>query len=210
MTRLFIFLCLLPALGLAWDNDPLDTAWRRDQPDALITASQGDDFTALYAHYRLAMVAIRDDDKKQAKQSLETVQKTLKTYQSCDEAALYSASLGLSITLKPWQAAFIAGRAGDALEYCAQTPPHAPTLMVEGVALYNTPSLLGGDREQALSAFNRALEQYRKEDAWGHEDAWLWKIKALMALERTEEARTTHARATEKFPDYVELSEIAP
>lgn len=209
MRILALVFSLIPALSLAWDNESLDSAWRQDKTAPLQQAAGTDSFTALYAHYRLAMVAIREDDKKQAKRSLDAIKDSLKDYQSCDEAALYAASLGLSITLKPWQAAFIAGRAEDAMEYCKQ-PPHAPSLMVSGIAQYNTPGLLGGDREEALKTFSQAIALYSEQDAWGHEDAWLWKIKALQALERDDEAVTAYEEAIALFPDYIELTEIAP
>lgn len=211
MKPLLLCLILLPATALSWDNNVLDQAWRQANATPLMQAAErSDDFQSSYANYRLAMLALRQDDKKQAKQALDALQDALENYQSCDEAALYGASIGLSITLKPWQAAFIAGRANDALDFCDQPERHAPTLMVDGVGLYNTPSLLGGDRDAALEAFNRALELYAEQDAWGHEDAWLWKVRALQALERPDEARQVWETARQRYPDFVELREIAP
>ncbi|EAR10478.1 tetratricopeptide repeat protein [Reinekea blandensis] len=211
MKPFYLLLAILPGLALCWDNDSLDEAWRQERITPLMTAAQpGEDFQALYAHYRVAMIALRNDDKKQAKRSLEIVQDALEDYQSCDEAALYAASIGLSISIKPWQAAFIAGRAEDALATCEQSQGHAPTLMVKGIASFNTPALLGGDREAALALFNDALTQYETSDAWGHEDAWLWKVKTLSALEQTASAKETWKRAQARYPDFRELLEIEP
>ena len=211
MKPFFLLLAILPGLAFCWDNDPLDEAWRQDRIAPLMAATQsGEDFQALYAHYRIAMIALRNDDKKQAKRSLEIVQDALEDYQSCDEAALYAASIGLSISIKPWQAAFIAGRAEDALADCDQNQSHAPTLMVKGIASFNTPALLGGDREAALALFNDALAEYDSSDAWGHEDAWLWKVKTLIALDQPANAEETWERAQARYPDFRELLEIEP
>lgn len=207
MKHFLTFLILLSATtAFSWDNNTIDQHWHSQNVDGLKQASQGDEFEHLYAHYRLAMIAIHQDDKKTAKKSLDTIRKALKgNYNNEDEAALYSASLGQSITLKPWQAAFIAGGAEDALDYSfGLSDSHAPTLMVQGIAKYNTPSMLGGDRDEALTLFEKAIELYQETEAWGFEDAWLWKTKALFALDRKEEAIDSLNQLKTAYPDYYE------
>ncbi len=194
----------------SWDDNVIDQYWRSQNIDELKRASQGDQFKNLYAHYRLAMVAIHQDDKKTAQKSLDRIRKALKgSYNTADEAALYSASLGQSITLKPWQAAFIAGGAEDALDYSFElSDSHAPTLMVKGIAKYNTPSMLGGDRKDALDLFEQAIELYQETEAWGYEDAWLWKTKALYSLDRKAEAMESLNKLKAAFPDYYEADAL--
>jgi tetratricopeptide (TPR) repeat protein len=196
--------------AFSWDNNSIDQHWHTQDIAELTRASEGGDFQHLYAHYRLAMIAIYQDDKKTAKKSLDTIRKALKgKYKTADEAALYSASLGQSITLKPWQAAFIAGGAEEALEYSFElTDTHAPTLMVQGIAKYNTPSMLGGDREVALELFEKAIELYKETEAWGYEDAWLWKTKALYALDRSQEAIDSLNQLRATYPDYYEAAAL--
>ncbi len=206
------FLCLLCFAGVsfAWDNDDVDTAWRSENLEQLANFSQEQGFLSLYAHYRLAMVAINKDEKKIAKKSLDVIKDALKgKYQTPDEAALYSTTLGLSITLKPWQAAFIASGAEDALDFSfAKQDDHAPTLMVKGIAMFNTPSLLGGDKALALEYFNKAISLYKTEPAWGYEDALLWRVKALQTLGDSDAARQSLAALQTMYPDFVEANDL--
>jgi len=208
LITLLLAFSLTPAFG--WDNNDIDRAWRAEQSERLQQLTSQDRFAELYIHYRLAMIALNNDDKKTAKASLETIKDTLKkSYQTQDEAALYSAALGLSITLKPWQAAFIAGDAEDALAYSLEiSKEHAPTLMVKGIALHNTPSLLGGDKAKALEYFDKALTIYQQTEAWGLEDAWLWKAKTLYKLDRIADAESTLQDLRDQYPDFKEAQNL--
>lgn len=209
IVRIVCLVCIA-SFTAAWDNESIDQAWRSENTQALAKSTQGDDFLALYANYRLAMVAINLDDKKTAKTALDAIKDSLKNdYNTVDEAALYSASLGLSITLKPWQAAFIAGGAEDALDFSlAKQSDHAPTLMVKGIAMFNTPSLLGGDKAAALMYFDKAIALYEAEPAWGYEDALLWRVKALQVLGQTDAASQALSDLRSKFPDFVEANAL--
>jgi hypothetical protein len=199
-------LTFISGISSAWDNNQIDNIWHSEDLGALNKASNGENFEQSYASYRLAMAAINQGDKKLAKSALDKLRKRLKNkYKTADEAALYSASLGLSITLKPWQAAFIAKGAENALDYSFENfQDHAPTLMVKGIALYNTPKLLGGDRELALETFNKAIELYDLEEAWGYEDARLWRVKALYALELSTEATSSLEQLRADYPNFKE------
>lgn len=206
---LAIFL-LLPLSGYGWDDNSLDLAWRSHDLQPLQQASANSDFRGWYAHYRMAMLALDNDDKKQAKASLDILKNALKNnYQSTDEAALYSMSLGLTIALKPWQAAFIAGSAEDSLQYCKDQPDEHPACyLVEGTAQFNTPSLLGGDKVEALNTFEKAIALYTQEESWGYEDALLWKVKTLIALERLNEARSARQELLTLFPDFLDAQRL--
>jgi hypothetical protein len=211
LKHILIALTLFTATtAFSWDDNTIDQYWQNQNVDQLKQAADGEEFTHLYAHYRLAMISIQQDDKKTAKKSLDTIRKALKgKYKTADEAALYSAALGQSITLKPWQAAFIAGGAEDALEYSFELEEnHAPTLMVQGIAKYNTPSLMGGDKEVALKMFEQAIALYQDTEAWGFEDAWLWKTKALHALDQKQAAEDSLAELRAAFPNYYEAAQL--
>jgi tetratricopeptide (TPR) repeat protein len=195
---------------MAWDNNEIDTAWRQDNAKALSAFETTNEFERLYQQYRIGMLAMREGDKKLAKKALGEVQKSLKNnYTNTNEAALYSATLGQAIALSPFRAVFLAGQAEEALEYSFETETqHAPTLMVRAIALYNTPSMMGGDKERAVTVFEEAISLYEQQEAWGYEDAWLWKIRALQATGQIDQAKADLAKALELFPDYAELQEL--
>lgn len=200
-------LCL-PAL--AWDNDTIDAAWRANDLDALNALTQGEGFSVLYSHYRIALIAQQQGDKKLAKKSLEVVTDQLEdNYQNADEAALYYNSVGLSIALKPWTAAFAIKKATKALEFSeALTPNHAPTLVANAVGLLNRPAFAGGDKDQALLYFEQALALYQQQEAWGYEDALLWRIKALDATGQSELAVEQLNLLRQKYPDFFAAQEL--
>ena len=211
MKRLFLTLLLLASsYALSWDNDTLDQAWRVDDISALEVFKANSDFEQQYVQYRIGMIALRMDDKKKAKKALDSVIDFYEdNYKTADEAALYSAALGLSIAVRPWKAISISKKAEAALDYAkAQSTNHAPTLMVEGIAQFNTPGFMGGDKALAVKTFDQAIALYEQEESWGFEDALLWKIKALAETDQPAEATANQTTALEKFPDYVELTEL--
>lgn len=209
-TFLPVLFIAFSSAALAWDNNEIDSAWRQDDAASLEAIETENEFERLYQQYRVGMLAMRTGDKKLAKSALGDVQKSLKNnYSNTNEAALYSAALGQSIALSPLRAVFLANQAEEALEYSfGQDTQHAPTLMVRAIALYNTPSLMGGDKEKAVTVFEEAISLYEQQEAWGYEDAWLWKIRALQATGQTEQAKADLEKALALFPDYAELQEL--
>jgi len=190
---------------LAWDDNRIDTLWRTEALTELSQSLAEDGFERWYGYYRLGQLALERGDKKAAKAALYLIRDELKdNYETADQAALYAATLGLSIALKPWQAVFIAGRAEKSLAASeALSADHAPTAMVRGIGLFNTPALMGGDKAAALAHFNRALALYEGAEAWGMEDAWLWQIKALLALDRHTEAEASAFALLTRYPDFI-------
>ncbi|MFQ3229906.1 tetratricopeptide repeat protein [Reinekea sp.] len=203
-------LTFLATPALAWDNDDIDAAWRANDLDSLRALAQGEGFSALYSHYRIALIAQEQGDKKLAKKSLDIITDQLEdNYQNADEAALYYNSVGLTIALKPWTAAFAIKKATQALEYSeALTPNHAPTLVANAVGLLNRPAFAGGDKDQALIYFEQALARYQQQEAWGYEDALLWRIKALDATDKTELAVEQLKLLQQKYPNFVAAQEL--
>jgi hypothetical protein len=209
LTLLLSVLLVSPNV-LAWDDNRIDTLWRTDALTELSQTLPGDGFERWYGYYRLGQLALERGDKRAAKDALYLIRDELKgSYQTPDQAALYAATLGLSIGLKPWQAIFIAGKAETALVASeALSDNHAPTAMVRGIGLFNTPALMGGDKAVALDHFNRALTLYDVNEAWGMEDAWLWQIKALLALDRRAEAEASAAALLTRYPDFSQAKSL--
>ena len=211
--KTLVSLIIVTALSLpafAWDNEAIDTAWRSNDVETLTAFAQGEGFAALYSQYRIALIAQEQGDKTLAKKSLDIIVDALENnYQSTDEAALYYNAVGLSIALKPWTAAFAIKKATKALEYSeSQTTVHAPTLVANAVGLFNRPAFAGGDKEQALIYFDRALDLYAQQEAWGYEDAWLWQIKALNATDQPDLAAQQLQLLLQKYPDFIAAQEL--
>ncbi|MDN3649922.1 hypothetical protein QWZ13_13460 [Reinekea marina] len=202
---------ILSSAAYAWDNNEIDQAWRTENIDQLTKLAKLDGFDALYSHYRLALLAQEKGDKKLAKNSLEIIFDALEdNYQSADQAALYYNALGLSIALKPWTAAFTLKKANKAIEYSdLAAPNHAPSLVAKAVGLINRPAFAGGDKAQALIYLDEALETYRLTEAWGYEDAWLWKVKVLAALDQPDQAQATLKALLTQFPDFKAAERLA-
>jgi tetratricopeptide (TPR) repeat protein len=210
MLTLFFALTLSP-LVTAWDNNDIDRAWRIQSIEQLQSINPDDEFGALYRQYRIALLAQEQGNKKLAKKSLSVILDALEdNYQTADQAALYYNALGLSIALKPWTAAFTLKKANKAMEFSeSKTPNHAPTLVAKAVGLINRPAFAGGDKALALTYLDQALTLYQQTEAWAYEDAWLWKVKALIALDKPEEAAKHLKSLQNAFPDFTEAQRIS-
>lgn len=203
-------LVMLALPAAAWEDATLDQLWRTQDMVGLQQADTESDFAAAYRSFRIALLALSQDDKKLAKNALTAIiERYANQYQTTDEAALYYAALGASIALRPWQLLSISRQSEQALAFAKDADKtHAPTLMVEAIGLVNAPALFGGDKRKAVALFQQALTLYAQQSAWGEEDAWLWKIKALQDLGENEEARAAKALALQRYPDFIELQNL--
>jgi tetratricopeptide (TPR) repeat protein len=81
--------------------------------------------------------------------------------------------------------------------------------IIDGTSDFYTPSMFGGDKEQALKKFKKAARLAEEEStddplmpSWGHAEAHAWIGLAHMNAERYDQARTAFKTALNINPDY--------
>jgi tetratricopeptide (TPR) repeat protein len=183
-------------------------------------ATSGSERQAL-AHYYVGLASYRivnqlpEDDEARREKIVEDAISHFKRATSIDSTmadawALLSGSYGQMMGINSMQGMSLGPKSDDALETAKELAPKNPRVwIVSGTQKYFTPSMFGGDKEQALKTFKKAArlaEQESVEDplmpSWGHAEAYAWIGIAEMNAERYAKARSAFEKALELNPDY--------
>ncbi len=197
------------------DLDALEQVVR--ELDASADKSSEALLAASVADYRIAGAGQRDTEKLQRRidAAIGRAESRLAPWANGDDAmttqtraeglALLASTWGLHISMHPMQGPFLGSKASDALRQAqALAPEDARVQLASGMQLMFLPPLFGGDRTQALHAFERVATLIPKSDAsatnWGLDDAWIWRGIALQSLQRPGEAKSAFQTALDIDP----------
>ena len=82
-------------------------------------------------------------------------------------------------------------------------------LLAQGISLYNTPRMWGGDTGEAITRLKEATRRFADTSTteplqpnWGHADAYAWLGIAHANDSRTREARAASENALDVRPGY--------
>jgi len=183
-------------------------------------ATNGSERNAL-AHYYVGLASYRignqlpEDDEARREKVIEDAISHFKRATSIDSTmaeawALLSGSYGQMMGINPMRGMSLGPKSSDALEKAKELAPKNPRVwIISGTQDYFTPSMFGGDKEQALKTFKKAARLAKQESiedplmpSWGHAEAYAWIGIAQMNAERYAEARTAFEKALELNPDY--------
>ena len=171
------------------------------------------------AHYYAALADFRmvnqipEDDEDRREQVMEDAISHLKRATEIDSTmtdawALLSGCYGQ--IMNPMQGMSLGPKSNEAMEAAKEHGPDNPRVwIIDGTSDFYTPSMFGGDKEQALKKFKKAARLAEQESiddplmpSWGHAEAHAWIGIAHMNAERYDEARTAFETALDINPDY--------
>ncbi len=127
-----------------------------------------------------------------------------------DAWALLSGCYGQMMGMNPMQGMSLGPKANEAMKRAKEHGPNNPRVwIIDGTSDFYTPGMFGGDKEKALTKFEKAArlaEQGSPDDplmpGWGHAEAHAWVGVAHMEAERYDPARTAFEAALDLNPDY--------
>ncbi len=127
-----------------------------------------------------------------------------------DAWALLSGCYGQMMGMNPMQGMSLGPKANEAMKRAKEHGPNNPRVwIIDGTSDFYTPGMFGGDKEKALTKFEKAArlaEQGSPDDplmpGWGHAEAHAWVGVAHMEAERYDPARTAFETALDLNPDY--------
>ena len=191
------------------------------QARALFLQATGGAKHRALAHYYVGLADYRlnnqfsDDAEEQREQILGHATEHLKQATNIDEEmadvwALLAGVYGQRMGLNPMKGMLLGSDASSALERAKKLEPDNPRVwIIDGTQDFFTPSMFGGDKEQALKSFKKAAQLAQQESiddplqpSWGHAEAYAWIGVAHMEAERTDEARAAFHNALDVNPDY--------
>jgi tetratricopeptide (TPR) repeat protein len=173
------------------------------------------------AHYYAALADYRmvnqlpEDNEDRREQVVEDAISHLKRATEIDSTmadawALLSGCYGQMMGMNPMQGMSLGPKSSEAMETAKEHGPDNPRVwIIDGTSDFYTPSMFGGDKEQALKKFKKAARLAEEEStddplmpSWGHAEAHAWIGLAHMNAERYDQARTAFKTALNINPDY--------
>ncbi len=204
-----------PALA-ATDLTAIDVAAQRLDLAALQqqSAIAQDDYQFAYAQYRLAVTAsVRGDEtllKPALQAAAERLEQLLKAEPDTDlttEAlALLALTRGMQAGYYPIKGAYYGKLSGDALAKSKEMQADNPrVLLAAAILAYQTPSLFGGDKKQALVQAEAAVQAFARPCVaicWGKAEAYVWRGLAKKEAGDSAGAKADWTEALRQQPDY--------
>lgn len=213
MSILMVLTCVLSAHALSVKD--VEHASLRNDLDRLTAlraeAEQQDDtFVAAFLEYRIGIAANVAEDPKLAKRSLKRSAKILRSSlkdqpDSVPHLTLLAHVYGMQIGMNPMKGMTLGPKQHALIERAVEIDPdNAHTLMVKGVSDFNTPSMFGGSKSDALAMLDRAIKAFdaTPDAEWGVAEAWVWRALTLDAMERRADAVEALNTALSLEPDY--------
>lgn len=164
------------------------------------------------SQYRLSVTYNVIGEQQKAKtalnQAIENLEKITEQQPNDDEAwALLSQTYGFNIALNPIKAPYFGPKAHLALEKALTINPDNPRAhLVKGVSAFNTPSLFGGSKSQAIKSLNQAIDLFQHDIEsgfhWGQAETYVWRGLSHMELNKPEQAKHDWQQALSIAPDY--------
>ncbi|MEM7371318.1 MAG: tetratricopeptide repeat protein [Bacteroidota bacterium] len=152
-----------------------------------------------------------DERVKKAESYLEDLLDTSKP--SAKAKALYGGFLAIKIKIHPAKAIYLGPRSASYIEESVKQNPNEPAAWVEmGNFRFHAPSLFGGDVEEAIECFDKAVDLFDKQTpsertSWLYLHARVWKAKALEMTDSLEEAMDIYQNILEEYPNFTWISE---
>lgn len=122
--------------------------------------------------------------------------------------ALRGGLLGMRITEQPLRAMTLGNQSRRLLERAVEVDPQDPAAWVElGNLRYHAPMLFGGDTQQAIDCYQRAIALFerqpdRRQHNWLYLHALAWVGRSHARLDHTDEARQAYKHALAVEPDF--------
>lgn len=120
--------------------------------------------------------------------------------------AVLSATYGLAMAYSPMKGMFLGSKSSSLMEKAIILAPESPLVqkLYAGWKLH-TPSMFGGDEDEAVKAFQKAIQLFEKGETannWLYADALVWLAISYQKIEKKEDSREVLTKAVSFEPDF--------
>jgi tetratricopeptide (TPR) repeat protein len=117
----------------------------------------------------------------------------------------------MKIANSPLSAVTLSGTIHELLDEAQILQPRSPrSYIIRGVMKFNTPSMFGGSKEDAMKNFSKAVSLFEREENidslspnWGYLESLAWLGRANTALENYETALYAYNKALNVEPNFM-------
>ncbi|MEQ8240108.1 MAG: tetratricopeptide repeat protein [Cyclobacteriaceae bacterium] len=181
------------------------------------SSNSEDLFAWLEYQYGLLNVTMGTENKalfeKHVDQAEENIDLLIEqSYKKPQAKALLSAISGLKIAYAPWKGMLLGPKSGHYIdEAMAEDPSNAIVLKLMGNYLYFTPEMWGGDLNQSIIHYKKAITAFEEAgatDSWLYLDTLAWLGQALRKSGKSKEAVLVYEKALVAAPDFYWVKEV--
>ena len=165
------------------------------------------------AQHGLLNVTMVDQDEELFNKHLKPAKDNLETlitagYEEGNVRALLSSIYGMEMGYSSWKGLFLGSKSSKNLEKAKKLAPSSPLVwQIYGGSKLFTPAMFGGDKQEAIDAFEKSIELYEADQGsitsnWRYLDAMAWLGQAYQQVGKTVQAREVYEKALEIEPEF--------
>ena len=155
-------------------------------------------------------LANQDEDTYDAiADDLEENLETLLEHNKADARSLAKMAQlnGATMAFNNWKAMYLGPQSEKLVDRALEADPESPEAwMQRGASRLFTPEMFGGDVDEAVAAFEKAVQHYEAQPDhttnWRYLDALAWLGQAYQKANRSADAADTYTKALEVEPDF--------
>lgn len=124
-----------------------------------------------------------------------------------DCKAIKSGVYGFKIAYSPWKGMFLGPKSNSTIEDAMEENPNSPIVQkLYGNSKLFTPETWGGDKEEAVKAYEKAVLLYKNQEGsqsdWMFLDTYAWLGQAYQAIDKKDKAKETYLASLEMEKDF--------
>ncbi|MFO7864410.1 MAG: tetratricopeptide repeat protein [Salinivirgaceae bacterium] len=179
-------------------------SWEHTVQEAAVQSeiiSNDEKYRLALSYYGLIGAFLGKEEKGRAEVYLKKATHLTKSLVDADEndsryLALRGALLGFEIALSSYKAMYLGPQSLNYINEAIEKNPENPTAWIEyGNALYYMPKFVGGDRQEAIQAYKKAIRLYEAENT---DNCWLY-LNSLAVLGQWYENSQQYYLALEHY-----------
>jgi len=183
----------------------MESRYTKDRSDGLL-------FEIVKCYYGYIPYALNREYMVQADSMLDRAFQYLNRYQvkypkDAEAIAIYSSFLGFRLAIHPFKALTLGVQSKQLIAKAMDMAPNNPWVLLEQAnALLYTPSLFGGNPEQALKIYNQSIalieKQGNTECSWNYLNAYINLAYCQIKLKQYAAAQQTYNRLLTIAPNF--------
>ena len=191
------------------------TLWEQAVSDAEQVAKQSDKvedaFALLVTQYGVLNATMKDQDEDVFDRHIDAAEENAEALMEnstfgSEAKAIMSGLTGLKIAYSPWKGMFLGPKSSSLItEALEEMPESAIVQQLYGNHQNFTPQMWGGDPDNAIEAYNKAISIYEENQNtsnWMYLDAHVWLGMVQKREGRNDEAREAWTKVFEVEPDF--------
>jgi tetratricopeptide (TPR) repeat protein len=130
----------------------------------------------------------------------------IKTAQAAEAKALLASVYGLQLAYSPWKGMFLGPKSSSLMERALKENPTSPLIWkLYGNSKYHTPEAYGGNVDEAIEAYEKAIRLYetdsaKKQNNWFYIDTMAFLGQAYVRKEQSHQAVVVYEKAMAAEP----------